>query len=124
MPSSADAGGPQHPNEGVESLALRQSMECQLFESLAHHLIEKGILTKNDVLSVVQTVAEVKRGELEEDSFSASVTQREIYTLARLYSSFDIKFDPVPRRDPRGSENIVQLRPPLHGDEPRFPCDD
>lgn len=124
MSSSADAGGPQHPNKGVDSLALRQSMECQLFESLAHHLMEKGILTKNDVLSVVQTVAEVKRGELEEDRSSALVTQREIHTLARLYSSFDMKFDWVPRPDPQGSGNIMQLRPPLHSDETKFPCDD
>ena len=34
-----------------------------LFDSLVHHLISKGLLTKNDALSVVQTVAEVKRAQ-------------------------------------------------------------
>ncbi len=79
---------------------------------------------KNDALSVVQTVAEVKRGELEEGRFSAAITQRAIDTLAALYSSFELRHDPTPPSDAMNSENMVRLRPPLHGDEPHFPSDD
>jgi hypothetical protein len=63
-------------------------MERQLFESLIHHLVEKGILTKNDALSVVQTVAEVKRGELEAGKSQTGLVERELRTLERLYASF------------------------------------
>lgn len=124
MPSTYYPGGSKNRSDGVDDLAPRQSMECQLFESLVYHLIEKGILTNNDALSVVQTVAEVKRGELEEGRFSAAITQRAIDTLAALYSSFELRHDRTPPSDPVNSENIVRLRPPLHGDEPHFPRDD
>ncbi len=98
-------------------------MECQLFESLVHQLIEKGVLTKNDALSVVQTVAEVKFGEREEGHYPASETQREIRALAKLYSSFEILRERTLTSELTSSEKIVQLRPPLHGDEPHFPDD-
>jgi hypothetical protein len=100
-------------------LDLRQSLECQLFESLVHHLIEKGVLTRNDALSVVQTVAQVTRGVLEEEQLEGS--ENELAILRRLYSSFELMSD---RRLPARAlddGNVLQLRPPLHGDRPQFP---
>lgn len=106
------------------ALAPCQSVECQLFESLVHHLVEKGVLTKNDALSVVQTVAEVKRGEQEEGRHPAATTARDISALAQLYSSFELLRDGPTVSGITGAQNIVQMRPPLHGDEPQFPRDD
>ncbi len=111
-----------HDTDG-DSSPLSQSMESQLFESLVHHLIEKGVMTKNDALSVVQTVAEVKAGDREEGRFPLATTTRELNALGRLFSSFE----DIRERAPStltDAENIVQLRPPLHGNEPRFPRDD
>lgn len=108
------------------SLCLRESgggtVDGMLFESLIHHLIEKGVLTKNDALSVVQTVAQVKRGELHErgtDRSSAAV----LAMLQRLYKSFEALRDrsAAARLD---GENVRHLRPPLHGERPQFPQDD
>ena len=87
-------------------------MECHLFESLVHHLIEKGVLTKNDALSVVQTVAEVKRGELEEERFPAAEIECELGALQTLYSSFELMADRPSVSRPIGSGNVVQLRTP------------
>lgn len=88
-----------------------------------HLLIEKGVLTPNDALSVVQVVAEVQTGILEEGRVSTEQTQAAIALLQRMYSSFEA----IPNG--AGSvmmdgENVHLLRPPLHGDEPHFPKDD
>lgn len=102
-----------------------QTIELQLFESLVHHLIEKGVLTKNDALSVVQTVAEVKRGEREAESRPAGVVERELTVLQRLYASFELmKVRPPNLSRDRDGHNVLPLRPPLHGDNPKFPQDD
>lgn len=120
------ADGPLGPGQdGAETpLIPGQTIELQLFESLIHHLIEKGVLTKNDALSVVQTVAEVKRGEREAESRPADIVEVELTVLQRLYASFELMaVRPNPSRD-RDGHNVLQLRPPLHGDDPRFPKDD
>lgn len=115
--------GSKDPSDTDGHLTLRDTVECQLFESLVHHLIEKGILTANDALSVVQTVAEVKRGEQEEDRAPDAVAEIALGVLRRLYSTFEL----IPGRasTPRllNGTNIIRLRPPLHGDRPEFPRD-
>jgi hypothetical protein len=94
-----------------------------LFDSLVHHLIEKGVLTKNDALSVVQTAAQVVRGRMEEDDLTSTQTRAAMTILGRTYSIFEAL------RERTGSSqldghNIHALRPPLHGDRPKFPSDD
>ena len=121
MPS---ADGPQGPSEHSVDLRPDQSMELQLIESLIHHLIEKGILTKNDALSVVQTVAEVKRGEREAGSRPADIVKTELTALQRLYSSLELMRERAPAASARDGHKVLQLRPPLHGDNPKFPKDD
>ena len=63
MSSVNDPEGPEDRIIPDNYSRSRNTVESELFESLIHHLVEKGILTRNDALSVVQTVAEVKRGE-------------------------------------------------------------
>jgi hypothetical protein len=94
-------------------------VEYLLFDSLVHHLIEKGLLTKNDALSVIQTVAQVARNYLEDDDTSLKASAA-LATLKRTYSSFEA----LPEKSARlaaDRENVLQLRPPLHGDQPEFP---
>ena len=97
------------------------SLEYLLVESLVHHLIEKGLLTKNDALSVVQAVAQVKRAKLEEDEINNRALEAELAFLRRLYGSFEALHERI-----LGAEgaNVRQLRPPLHADRPQFPQDD
>ena len=124
MPS---ADGPQDPSDHETKetpLASYQTMELQLFESLVHHLIEKGILTKNDALSVVQTVAEVKRGEQEGRGRLAGSAKGELAILERLYSSFELVTERPVSSPAFDGGNVLQLRPPLHGDDPKFPKGD
>lgn len=124
MSSAHDPERSENLSAADAAMTPCQSVECQLFESLVHHLVEKGVLTKNDALSVVQTVAEVKRGEQEEGRHPAAITARDISALAQLYSSFELLRDGPSVPGVNGARNIVQLRPPLHGDEPTFPRDD
>lgn len=124
MPSADGPDGPGDHRSDETPLARNGSMERQLFESLIHHLVEKGILTKNDALSVVQTVAEVKRGELDSGPAQAAVVEREIVILERLYASFQAMSARGYGAQILDGENILQLRPPLHGDKPKFPRDD
>ena len=99
------------------------SLEYLLFESLVHHLIEKGLLTKNDALSVVQTVAQVNRGKLEERPINTPALEAELAFLRRLYASFEGLRD-RPHTIRADGANVRQLRPPLHGERPQFPQDD
>lgn len=120
--SSAD--GPDGPGEQESpdtSVALCPSIACQLFESMVHHLIEKGVLTKNDALSIVQTVVEVKRGVLEEEQLQVASDDQDLRVLRRLYSSFELVPDRPVTTQASDSENVLQLRPPLHADRPEFP---
>lgn len=94
-----------------------------LLETLIHVMIEKGLLTKNDALSVVQTVTQVKRGELHDGSGSPGHTHEELGMLHRLYASFEAARDRSGTLQADG-ENVRRLRPPLHGDRPEFPRDD
>lgn len=123
MPSDGPEGPSNHRSD-ESPLAQSENLERQLFESLVHHLIEKGVLTKNDSLSVVQTVAEVKRGELETGRYQAGFVKRELAVLERLYSSFELLRERPATMQVLDGENVLQLRPPLHGDDPKFPKDD
>lgn len=98
------------------------SIEYLLFDSLVHHLIEKGLLTKNDALSVVQTAAEVVRGRLHESDERDIGIEASLAALERTYFSFDALRD---RHAGSGlnAHNVHQLRNPLHGDHPRFPTE-
>ena len=121
MSSARGPGGPDDHAIQHASGAASQTMECQLFESLVHHLIEKGVLTRNDALSVVETVAQVKRGTLEEEQVGAAAAQKDLASLKRLYRSFELVSDrPFAARAFDG-DNVLQLRPPLHADRPEFP---
>ena len=123
MPSADGPRGPSDYEPDESFGAASQTMELQLFESLVHHLVEKGILTRNDALSVVQTVAQVKRGEQEAARHPAGRIRTELNVLERLYSSFELMTDRATAHLPDG-ENVIQLRPPLHGNDPKFPKDD
>lgn len=99
------------------------SVEYLLFDSLVHHLIEKGLLTKNDALSVVQIAAEVVRGRIHESGTSAGPFEAVLGTLERTYSSFEALPDRHCTSRLNG-DNVHTLRAPLHGDRPNFPSDD
>jgi hypothetical protein len=98
-------------------------VEYLLFDSLVHHLIEKGILTKNDALSVVQSAAEVVRGRIHDGQAPSLRASAALSLLERTYWSFDAVLDPrgAARLD---GHNVHPLRPPLHDDRPEFPSDD
>ena len=98
-----------------------ESVEFLLFDSLCHHLIEKGLLTKNDTLSVIQTVALVIQGRL--DAGHGPWAKDDLAKLERVYGSFQALPDRHGRPGVDG-ENVVPLRPPLHGERPQFPIDD
>lgn len=112
---SADGNAP-HAAEPFETIGYL------LFDSLVHHLIEKGLLTKNDALSVVQTAAQVVRGKMHE-SLNDPRIDRALSTLERTYASFEALPDRYGRSG-LGAPNVLPLRTPLHGDRPKFPTDD
>lgn len=118
---SFDGLGNGSDGNGRDFSAL-DPIEYLLFDSLVHHLIEKGVLTKNDALSVVETVAQVVRVYAREES-TAGAASSALATLKRTYSSFEAIREKQ-RRVSTHLENVVQLRPPLHGDHPEFPSDD
>lgn len=102
--------------------ATFESVEYLLFDSLVHHLVEKGLLTRNDALSVIQTAAEVVRGQVHEQA-AAIRADTALATLERCYRSFEA----LPDRSVRSglnADNVLPLRTPLHGDRPQFPRDD
>ena len=99
------------------------SVEFLLVDSLVHHLIEKGVLTKNDALSVVQTVAQIVRGQMDERGDATDKLEAALSTLERTYSSFEALPDRYGRSGTDG-HNVRQLRTPLHGERPRFPSED
>ena len=103
--------------------AVFDSVEFLLFDSLVHHLIEKGVLTKNDALSVIQTAAQVVRGRMHEKDAPNEKTDAALRTLERTYSSFEAL---ASRQGRSGLEahNVHRMRPPLHGDRPHFPPED
>ena len=112
----------EYPDQQAHAEALG-SVGYLLFDSLVHHLIEKGVLTKNDALSVVQTVAEVVRSETHNGQTSAPQTSAALATLQRTYSSFEALKGQQGAQQQDG-HNVHSLRPPLHGERPQFPTDD
>mgnify|MGYP003576386066 CR=1 FL=1 len=92
-------------------------------ESLIFVLIEKGILTRNDALSVIQTVAEVKQGQVGDAGAQSAQAIDDLNVLQRLYASFEIVKD-RPGVVNLDGKNVRRLRPPLHGDQPEFPHDE
>jgi len=92
--------------------------DTMLFESLVHVLIEKGVLTKNDALSIVETVAHVTRGQVSESHTSTSESDKELGPLRRLFESFQALRDRSAGAD---GTNVRQLRPPIHRDVVEFP---
>lgn len=115
---------PADPSDGPRAPPSSfNSVEYLLFDSLVHQLIDKGLLSKNDALSVVQVAAEVVRGQIHEAGSAAAPLQATLATLERTYSSFDA----LPDRNgsPRlNGDNVHPLRVPLHGDRPKFPSED
>ena len=112
---------PSDPAGGGDSPDMTfQTVEFHLVDSLVHHLIEKGVLTKNDALSVVQTAAEVVRGQAHERAGAAKIDAA-LSTLERTYASFAALPDRYGRP---GADNVAPLRMPLHAERPRFPSDD
>lgn len=117
---------PSDPSDGAPTSLdghSFNSVEYELFDSLVHHLIEKGLLTKNDALSVVQTAAQVVRGRIHEGGPAAMASRATLATLERTYSSFEALSDRRGKSRLDG-HNVHQLRKPLHGDHPQFPSDD
>lgn len=121
--SSADGPDGHNRNLGshFDGFDRHGTIETMLFESLVHQLLEKGILTKNDALSIVQTVAQVGNGRVAEQGGSREV-EAQLALLRRLYESFEAASDrsAVANGD---HANIRVLRPPLHQDAPEFPDD-
>lgn len=115
MPSDTADGSPAE-RDGT----TLESVEYLLFDSLVHHLIEKGLLTKNDALSVVQTAAEIVRGRKGESDTADKRVNASLATLERTYASFEALRDGR-NRSGLDARNVHQLRTPLHGDHPRFP---
>ena len=97
-------------------------IEFMLFDSLVHRMIEKGLLTKNDALSIVQTVAQVVRNYAEDGAMGERANAA-LATLKRTYSSFEA-IPEKPSRILSDLGNVHQLRAPLHGQRPDFECDD
>lgn len=124
MPSANGPEGPVDPEAQSNPSARGPSIELNLFESLVHHLVEKGVLTKNDALSVVQTVAEVERGQRYDEGLQSAVAESELNVLRRLYASFEILSERLYPPTEMDGEKVLQLRPPIHGGKPRFPTDD
>lgn len=120
---SADGPGADPNGLGRASDSPDEQVHSQLVEALVHLLIEKGVLTRNDALSIVQTVADVQSGKAVEDTDAGSQTQAAITMLKRLYSSFEALADRT-GTVVADADNVHQLRPPIYGDPPEFPRDE
>jgi hypothetical protein len=99
-----------------------RGVDSHLVESLIFALLEKGVLTKNDALGVVETVAQVIGGAVY-DGVASEQTTADLNLLHRLYTSFEM-LDDRPGVVNSDADNVHRLRPPLHGDRPKFPHDD
>lgn len=121
--SSTDGPGADPKGLGQASAVAGEQVHSELVEALVLILIEKGVLTKNDALSIVQTVALVQRGRAAEGREPAAQTQAAIQMLQRMYTSFDAIADGSGILLASG-ENVHQLRPPTYGGRPEFPRDD
>ena len=118
------SNGPDDGQASSSNLGMtepRGTVEIMLFESLVHHLIEKGVLTKNDALSVVGTVASVKQGQLGDRHGTDQSVVPELALLERIFKSFEAMLTRPTQVD---GHNVRYLRPPLHRDRVDFPRDD
>ena len=86
-------------------------------------LIEKGVVTRSDALSIVQTVAQVQKGSAIPGEEPDARTLAGLRMLRRMYASFEALAD-GPGAVSANGENVIQLRPPIYGDRPEFPSDD
>ena len=121
--SPADGAGAD-PEGSIQASGLpAEEVHNQLVEALVLLLIEKGVLTRNDALSIVQTVTQVQRGTAVDDGNSAARTRAAIQMLGRMYRSFEALADHSVARHANW-DNVRSLRPPIHGDRPEFPGDD
>lgn len=115
-----DEGGSHEPGASAEQPG--QTVEALLLESLCYVLIEKGLLTKNDVLSVVETVAMVKQASVA-GAGGGFQDADDLRLLRRLFGSFEA-LDGRPGDGDFAQDNVIRLRPPLHQDRPEFPAED
>lgn len=83
-------------------------------------LIEKGVLTKNDALSIIRTVAQVQQGAAVEGREAQAPAA--LRMLRRMFTSFETIADGSGMLLASG-ENIHQLRPPIYDERPEFPQD-
>ena len=121
--SSADGPGADPTGSGQANELQGVQVHAQLVEALIHLLIEKGVLTKNDALSVVQTAAQVQRGVAVEARNSGADTQANLRMLQDMYRSFEAVTDRARFRQ-AAFGNVHRLRPPIHDDQPEFPGED
>lgn len=121
--TSTDDPGADPEGLGQASEVAGEQVHCQLVEALVLLLIEKGVLTKNDALSIVQTVALVQQGKAVDGREPGAQTQTHVQMLQRMYVSFEALADRSSALLASG-ENVLQLRPPIYGDRPEFPRDD
>lgn len=120
---SVDDPGAGPEGFGQASAVVGGQVHSQLVEALVLLLIEKGVLTKDDALSIVQTVAEVQRGMAVEQDGSDAEPEAALAMLRRLYNSFDA-LDGRPAAVLADAANVHQLRPPIYSGRPEFPRDD
>lgn len=120
--SSLDGSDGSNENLKPQAEASARSADSLLLESLIFVLIEKGVLTKNNALSAIQTAAQV-RGAVVEGATASAQTAADLIFLDRLYRSFELLRE-RPGVVNSDSDNVHRLRPPVHGDRPRFPRDD
>jgi hypothetical protein len=118
--SSADDPGADPQGSGQASEVACEQMHSQLVEALILLLIEKRVLTRNDALSIVHTVAQVQRDEAVEADDLGAQTRAALRLLRRLFRSFEALPDESAAR-PASEGNVHQLRPPP--DQPDFPED-
>ena len=103
--SSSD--GPGADPEGLgQASGIGEQVHSQLVEALILLLIEKGVLTKNDALSIVQSVAQVQKGAATAESTEG--TRLALQLLQRLYLSFDALSDRSGMAVANG-ENVLHL---------------
>lgn len=103
--------------------ALAGQVDAQLVEALVLLLVEKGVLTRNDSLSIVQTVAQVQRGAMVEEAVTDPRIEANLQMLNRMYRSFQAMAEQPAGRG-KGWNNVHRLRPPVHNDRPEFPEED
>ena len=121
--ATTDDPGAEPPIPLLTDSLARSRVDIQLVEALVHLLIEKGVLTRNDALGIIQTVAQVKQGEAVESRDGGALARAELHLLERLFTSFEAISERPGQALAEGG-NIRQLRPSLHRDRPEFPQDD